>query len=325
MPKILYVEAISQAMREEMRRDPSVFIMGEDVAHEFGGAFKITKGFSKEFGDDRVINTPISESAMIGSGVGAALAGMRPIVEMQFSSFIACGFDQLVNMAAKSYYRWKGKVPMVVRAPYGGGIHSGPFHSQCEEAWFVHTPGLKVVAPATAYDAKGLLIAAIRDNNPVIYFEHKFLYRRIRDEVPAGLYAVPIGKADIKRCGDDLLVITYGAMVHLALESAAKLEAEGISVEVLDLRTLSPLDKESILEEASKIGKVLVLHEANRTCGVGAEVAAIISEEAFRYLEAPVIRVTAPDTPVPFSNPLEAYYLPDEPRLSQALRDLFQY
>ncbi len=325
MPEILYLEAISQAMWEEMERDPSVFILGEDVAHEFGGAFKITKGFSKKFGDLRVINTPISEAAIIGGAIGAALNGMRPLAEMQFSSFIACGFDQLVNVAAKSYYRWQGKVPMVVRAPYGGGIHSGPFHSQCEEAWFAHTPGLKVVAPSTAYDAKGLLIASIRDNNPVIYFEHKYLYRRIRDEVPKGPYVVPLGKADIKRPGDDVLVITYGAMVHVALASAAKLEEEGISVEVLDLRTLSPLDKEMILEETKNIGKVVVLHEANRSCGVGAEVASIISEEAFRYLEAPVVRITAPDTPVPFSTPLENYYLPDEPRLSAAIRKVYDY
>ncbi len=325
MAELLYVDAISQAMWEEMERDPSVFILGEDVAHEFGGAFKITKGFSKKFGDDRVINTPISESAIVGSSVGAALEGLRPIAEMQFSSFISCGFDQLVNVAGKAYYRWGGKVPMVVRAPYGGGIHSGPFHSSCEEAYFVHTPGLKVVAPSTAYDAKGLLIASIRDNNPVIYFEHKYLYRRIRDEVPEGPYVVPLGKADIKRPGDDVLVITYGAMVHVALESAAKLEEEGISVEVLDLRSLCPLDTEMILEETSKIGKVIVLHEANRSCGVGAEVSSIISEEAFRYLEAPIVRLTAPDTPVPFSTPLENYYLPDEPRVSQAIRDLFDY
>lgn len=325
MSNILYVEAISQGMWEEMEKDPSVFILGEDVAHEFGGAFKITKGFSQKFGDDRVINTPISESAIIGGSVGAALCGMRPIAEMQFSSFISCGFDQLVNMAGKSYYRWGGKVPMVVRAPYGGGIHSGPFHSHCEEAWFVHTPGIKVVAPSTAYDAKGLLIASIRDNNPVIYFEHKYLYRRIRDEVPKGPYVVPIGKAEVKRPGDDVLVITYGAMMHVALQSAEVLEEEGISVEVLDLRTLYPLDKEMILEETSQIGKVLVLHEANRSCGVGAEVSSIISEEAFKFLEAPIVRITAPDTPVPFSAPLEEYYLPDESRVSQAIRELFEY
>ena len=212
-----------------------------------------------------------------------------------------------------------------MRAPYGGGIHSGPFHSQCEEAWFVHSPGLKVVAPSTPYDAKGLLIASIRDNNPVIYFEHKFLYRRIRGEVPKGLYVVPIGKADIKRGGDDILVISYGAMVHVALESAHKLAEEGISVEVLDLRSLHPVDTEMILEEVKNIGKVLIVHEANRSCGVGAEVSAIISEEAFRYLDAPIVRITAPDTPVPFSDPLEKYYLPDEPQVSEAIRKLAAY
>lgn len=325
MSETLYLEAISQAMWEEMEKDPSVFILGEDVAHEFGGAFKITKGFSKKFGDDRVINTPISESAIVGGSVGAALMGMRPIAEMQFSSFISSGFDQLVNMAGKVYYRWGAKVPMVVRLPYGGGIHSGPFHSACEEAWFVHAPGLKVVAPSTPYDAKGLMISAIRDNNPVLYFEHKFLYRRIRETIPKESYTVPLGKADIKRGGDDVLIITYGSMVHVALESAQKCAEEGISVEILDLRTLKPLDKEMILEETKNIGKVIVLHEANRSCGVGAEVSAIISEEAFRYLDAPVVRITAPDTPVPFSSPLEAYYLPDEPRVSEAVRRLAEY
>jgi len=324
MPEMLYLEAISQAMWEEMEQDPSVFLLGEDIG-KFGGAFKITKGFFEKFGPDRVIDTPISESAIIGGSVGAALIGMRPVAEMQFSSFISCGFDQLVNMAGKAYYRWKGKVPMVVRAPYGGGIHSGPFHSHCEEAWFCHSPGLKVVAPSTPYDAKGLLIAAIRDNNPVVYFEHKFLYRRIRGEVPKGPYVVPIGKADIKRGGDDVLVITYGSMVHVALESAKKLEEEGISVEVLDLRSLYPLDEELILEEVKNIGKVLIVHEANRSCGVGAEVSALISEKAFHYLDAPIVRITAPDTPVPFSPPLEEYYLPDVTKVSEAIKKLDEY
>lgn len=324
MPEMLYLEAISQAMWEEMERDPAVFLLGEDIG-AFGGAFKATKGFIEKFGEDRVIDTPISESAIVGASVGAALMGMRPVAEMQFSSFISCGFDQIVNMAGKTYYRWGAKVPMVIRAPYGGGIHSGPFHSHCEEAWFVHAPGIKVVAPSTPYDAKGLLIAAIRDNNPVIYFEHKYLYRRSRGEVPKGPYVVPIGKADIKRDGDEVLIITYGAMVHVALESARNLENEGISVEVLDLRSLCPLDKEQILEETKKIGKVLVLHEANRSCGVGAEVAAILSEEGFRYLDAPIVRITAPDTPVPFSPPLEEYYLPNEARVSEAARKLAEY
>lgn len=324
MPEMLYLEAISQAMWEEMERDPSVFLLGEDIG-AFGGAFKITKGFIEKFGERRVIDTPISEAAIVGASVGAALMGMRPVAEMQFSSFISCGFDQIVNMAGKTHYRWGAAVPMVIRAPYGGGIHSGPFHSQCEEAWFVHAPGIKVVAPSTPYDAKGLLIASIRDNNPVIYFEHKFLYRRSRGEVPKGPYVVPIGKADIKRGGDDVLIITYGAMVHVALESARNLENEGISVEVLDLRSLCPLDKELFLEETKKIGKVVVLHEANRSCGVGAEVSAIISEEAFRYLDAPLVRITAPDTPVPFSPPLEEYYLPNESRVSEAVRKLAAY
>jgi 2-oxoisovalerate dehydrogenase E1 component beta subunit len=324
MNEITYLEAIRQALWEEMEQDDRVLLIGEDIG-VYGGAFKITQGFQERFGEDRVIDTPVAESAIVGSAVGAALMGLRPIVEMQFSDFIACAFDQIVNMAAKFHYRTGTSVPLVIRGPCGGGVHGGPFHSQNPEAWFVHVPGLKVVAPSTPHDAKGLLKAAIRDPDPVIYFEHKYLYRRITGKVPDEDFIVPIGKAEVKREGTDLSLITYGAMLHAALEAANRLSARGVSVEVLDLRTLLPLDRESILETVRKTGKVLIVHEATRTGGVGGEVAAIIAESAFDRLDGPVLRVTAPDTPVPFSAPLEGAFLPNVDKIAAAAERLAAY
>jgi 2-oxoisovalerate dehydrogenase E1 component beta subunit len=321
---VTYLEAIRQGMWEEMERDPNVFVLGEDVGI-YGGAFKATEGLLERFGEERVIDTPISESAIVGAAIGAALMGMRPIAEMQFADFISCAFDQITNFAAKCRYRWGAGVPLVIRGPSGGGVHGGPFHSQNPEMHYVHTPGLKVVAPSTAYDAKGLLKAAIRDDDPVIYFEHKFLYRRIKEELPEGDWLVPIGRADVKRAGSDISLITYGAMVHLALEAASTLAGDGIELEVVDLRTLMPLDKERILESVRKTGKVILLHEDNRTGGIAGELAAIVAEEAFEYLDGPVMRITAPDTPVPYSPPLEEFFLPKTPDIIRVARQLAAY
>jgi 2-oxoisovalerate dehydrogenase E1 component beta subunit len=323
--EITYIAAISEALREEMRRNPDVLLMGEDIAGDFGGAFKVTKGFEAEFGARRVINTPIAELGFVGVATGMALMGLRPVVEMQFADFITSAFDSIVQFAATTHYRWKGRVPWVIRAPADGGIRSGPFHSQNPEAWFVHTPGLKVVAPATPADAKGLLIAAIRDDNPVIYFESKPLYRSLKGFVPAGEYVVPLGRANVARTGADLSIITYGAMVHQALAAAQRLANEGIDAEVLDLRSLKPLDKEAILATARKTGKVLVTHAANKLAGVGAEVAALIAEQAFEWLDAPVQRIGGLDVPVPFSPPLEDAYRPDAEKLYAAARALAAY
>jgi 2-oxoisovalerate dehydrogenase E1 component beta subunit len=319
-----YLEAIRQALVEEMERDERVFLLGEDIG-AYGGAFKVTAGLRDRFGPDRVLDTPIAEAGIVGASVGAALAGMRPVAEMQFIDFIACGFNQLVNFAAKCRYRWGAGVPMVVRGPCGGGVRAGPFHSQNVEAFFGHVPGLKIVEPATAYDAKGLLKAAIRDEDPVLYFEHKFLYRRVREELPEGDYTVPIGVAATRRQGGDLAVITYGAMVHTALEAAARLEAEGVAAEVLDLRTLLPLDEEAVLAAAAKTGKVLLLHEDTRTGGLGAELAARIAESAFEHLDAPLVRVAAPDTPVPYAAPLEDVFVPSVEKVLEAARRLLAY
>ena len=280
MPVMTYVEAIRQGIWEEMERDASVFLLGEDIG-AYGGAFKVTEGMLEKFGADRVIDTPISESAIVGAAVGAALMGMRPVVEMQFMDFIACGFDQIVNMAAKIHYRWGPAVPMVIRGPSGAGVHGGPFHSQSNEMWFVHTPGLKVVIPATASDAKGLIKASIRDDNPVIFYEHKFLYRRVKDEVPEEDYVVPLGKAAVRRDGTDISVITYGAMVWTALDAARELEKEGISLEVVDLRSLLPYDEETVLSSVRKCSKAIMLHEDTRTGGMAGELAALIAEKAF--------------------------------------------
>ncbi|HEY6329684.1 MAG TPA: alpha-ketoacid dehydrogenase subunit beta [Blastocatellia bacterium] len=324
MPNLTYLQAISAALRDEMRRDPSVFLLGEDIGL-FGGAFKITQGFLDEFGPDRVIDTPISESGFVGAACAAATAGLRPVVEFQFIDFIACAFDQIVNYAAKCYYRWGIQVPVVFRGPTGGGIHAGPYHSQNPEAWFAHTPGLKVVLPATARDAKGMLTAAIRDNNPVVYLENKFLYRHHREEVPGGEYVVPLGVAVLRTVGTDLSIITYGAAVHHSVQVAEKLAAEGASVEVLDLRSLVPFDRAAVLGSVKKTSRALIVHEANITAGFGAEIAALIAEEAFDYLDAPVKRVASLDLPVPFSPPLEQAMLPSVDKILAAARDLLVY
>jgi 2-oxoisovalerate dehydrogenase E1 component beta subunit len=273
----------------------------------------------------RVIDTPLSESAIVGAAIGSALMGQRPIAEMQFMDFITCGFNQIVNMAAKMHYRNELPVPMVIRGPSGGGTHGGPFHSQNPEAWFVHTPGLKVVAPSNPVDAYGLIKSAIRDNNPVLYFEHKYLYRRLRAGIPDGDFTVPIGKARVAREGDDLTIYTYGWMVEQSLIAAEDLAGEGVSAEVVDLRTLQPLDRETILQSIEKTSKALIVHEDVRTLGMGAEVAAILAEEAFELLDGPIMRVTAPDTPVPFSPPLEQAFLPNADKIAAAARQLAAY
>ena len=322
--EVTYLEAISQALDEEMTRDERVFLLGEDIGF-YGGAFKITEGFLAKYGEWRILDTPLAESGFVGAAIGAAMMGMRPVVEMQFADFISCAFDQITEVAAKNHYRWGAAVPMVIRAPFGGGVHGGPFHSECPEGWFFHSPGLKLVAPSTPYDAKGLLKAAIRDPNPVIYFEHKFLYRRIKATLPEDDFIVPIGKADVKRPGNDISVITYGAMVHLALEAAQMLAKDGIDLEVVDLRTLAPLDKEAIYESVRKTSKAIVLHEDNKTGGVGAEVAALLAEECFDSLDGPIMRIAAPDTPVPFSTPLEEFFLPKTADVVAAARTLAAY
>jgi 2-oxoisovalerate dehydrogenase E1 component beta subunit len=316
-----YLEAISDGLREEMRADDRVFLMGEDIG-VFGGAFKVTDGFIDEFGPERVIDTPLAESAIVGAAVGAAVAGLRPVCEMQFADFISCGFDQLVNVAGKMHYRQGLAVPMTVRLPSGGGFSGGPFHSQNPEAWFMHAPGLKVVAPSSAQDAKGLMIAAIRDPNPVCYFEHKHLYRRIKGDVPAGVYETPL-RARVAREGDELLVIAYGAMVHTALEATEDLD--GASIEVLDLRALVPLDVEAILASVRKCSKVVIVDEANATCAAGAQVAAVIAEHAFEDLDGPVRRVATPDVPIAFSPTLERALLPQVDTVREACRELLAY
>jgi len=324
--ELSYLEAIREALAEEMRRDPKVFVLGEDVG-PYGGAFGVTQGLSDEFGETRVVDTPISESAIVGISIGAALRGYRPVAEMQFADFISCGFDQIVNQAATLRYRYGGRaaVPIVVRAPSGGGVSGGLYHSQNPEAWFVHRPGLKVVAPSTAYDAKGLLKAAIRDDNPVIYFEHKFLYRRAKGPVPEGDEVVPIGVAAIRREGDDATLITYGAMVTPSLEAADRLSKEGVEVEVIDLRTLLPFDKDAILASVEKTNRALIVHEDVKTLGIGAELSAVIMEERFSSLDAPVLRVTYPDTHAPFSQVLEQANLPNADTIADALRRLVAY
>ncbi len=319
-----YLEAIRQGLWEEMERDPNVFLLGEDIG-VYGGAFKVTAGFHERFGEKRVVDTPISEAAIVGAAIGASFMGLRPVAEMQFADFITCAFDQIVNFAAKARYRWGAPVPIVVRAPSGGGVHGGPFHSQNPEMWFVRTPGLKVVAPATAYDAKGLIKAAIRDNDPVLFFEHKALYRRIKEDLPEGDFTVPIGKAKVVREGRDLSIITYGAMVWTALEAAEKLAEEGASVEVLDLRTLLPLDRDAVCATVKKTSKVLLLHEDTRTGGMAGELAATITESVFEYLDGPIVRVTAPDTPVPYSPPLEEAFLPNAAKVVEKARWLYRY
>jgi 2-oxoisovalerate dehydrogenase E1 component beta subunit len=307
-----------------MERDESVYILGEDVGI-YGGAFKVTKGMLDHFGENRVLDMPISESAIVGAAIGSALVGMRPIAEMQFIDFISCAFDQIVNFAAKCRYRWGAGVPIVVRGPCGGGVHGGPFHSQNVESYFFNVPGLKIVCPSTAYDAKGLMKAAIRDEDPVLYFEHKYLYRRIKDELPKEDFTVPIGKAKLRREGDDISIITYGAMVYKALDAAEEVAHDGIEVEVLDLRSLLPLDEEAILETAKKTSKIIVLHEATLTGGPGGEIVARIAEKAFDFLDGPIVRIAPPDTPVPYSPPLEEAFLPQVSDVVNKVRELASY
>lgn len=324
MAEVTYLEAIRQALIEEMDRDPAVLLLGEDIG-VYGGAFKVTAGLLERFGWERVIDTPISETGIVGAAIGMSYVGLRPVAEMQFMDFIACAFNQVTNFAAKSHYDWGAPVPIVIRGPSGAGVHGGPFHSSSPEMHFVHTPGLKVVCPATAYDAKGLLKAAIRDNNPVIFFEHKFLYRRIKEELPAQEYTVPLGKAVVRRPGRDLTIVTYAAMVHVSLQAAEELAREGIDVEVVDLRTLLPLDRETILESVRRTSKLLVVHEDTRTGGIAGEIAALVSESIFDQLDGPIRRVTGLDTPVPFSPPLEEYFLPNASRVAAAARELAAY
>jgi 2-oxoisovalerate dehydrogenase E1 component beta subunit len=314
MPALTYLQAISSALLDELRDDERVLVMGEDIG-VFGGAFKVTDGFIEEFGPDRVMDTPLAESAIIGTAIGAAVVGMRPVCEMQFSDFISCGFDQLVNVAGKMHYRQGLAVPITVRLPSGGGFSGGPFHSQNPEAWFMQSPGIKVVAPSTAEDAKGLLHTAIRDPNPVCFMEHKHLYRRIKGEVPEGIYETPM-TARVARPGTDLVVIA-------ALEATD--DIDGASVEVLDLRSLVPLDERAILNSVARCSKVVIVDEANTTCAAGAQVAALIAEKGFEDLDGPVVRVATPDVPIPFSPPLEAAVLPSVDRVKEACRELLAY
>lgn len=319
-----YLEAIRQAMWEEMEADENVFVLGEDVG-VYGGAFKVTAGMLDRFGPQRIIDTPISESAIVGAAIGASYMGMRPIAEMQFIDFISCGFDQITNVAAKSRYRWGAGVPIVIRGPSGGNTHGGPFHSQNVESFFLNTAGLKIVQPSTAYDAKGLLKAAIRDEDPVLFFEHKYLYRRIKEDLPEEDYVVPIGKAAVRREGTDLGIITYGAAVYTALDAAKELAKDGVETEVLDLRSIRPLDDDAIIETVAKTNKVIVLHEASLTGGAGGEIVARIVENAFDFLDGPVLRVAAQDSPVPYSPPLENFFLPQVDDVLVAARKLLDF
>ena len=322
MSEKTYLHAISDALRGEMRRDKRVFVLGEDVG-VYGGAFKVTLGLQEEFGPWRVIDAPLSETAILGGATGAAIMGMRPVAEMQFADFISCGWDHLVTVAAKQRWRAGTPIPITVRLPSGGGFSGGPFHSQNPESSFAHIPGLKCVCPATPEDAKGLLISAIEDPNPVLFFEHKHLYRRIKGEVPDERYATPIGEARVHQAGEDITLVTWGAMVYTAAEAAAQLG--DLSVEIIDLRTIMPWDKEAVLASVRKTSKVIVLHEDTHTGGFGAEIAATIAEEAFESLDAPPKRIAAPDTPVPFSPPLEHAFIPQVEDVVAGLRELAAY
>jgi len=319
--KITYREALREALREEMRRDSAVFLLGEDIGRYWGGAFKVTDGLAEEFGDARVRDTPISESAIVGAAVGAAITGMRPVAEIMFGDLTALAMDQIANQAAKIRYMFGGqaKCPLVVRTPFGAGVNIASHHSQSLEAWFMHVPGLHVAVPSTPYDAKGLLKSAIRGCDPVFFCEHKLLYP-VEGEVPEEEYTVPFGVADVKREGVDVTVVATLYMVHKALESAKKLEGEGVSVEVVDLRTLAPLDKQAIVKSVKKTGRVVIVSEDCKTGGVSGEIAAVVAEEALDYLDAPVKRVAEPDTPIPFSPPLEQYVIPDEKAIIKAVK-----
>ncbi|MCM3269684.1 alpha-ketoacid dehydrogenase subunit beta [Paenibacillus elgii] len=327
MAVISYLDAVTQALREEMQRDQRVFVLGEDIGVR-GGVFRVTQGFYEEFGEQRVIDTPLSEAAIAGVSVGAAAYGLRPVAEIQFAEYIMPAVNQIVNEAAKMRYRSNGDwtCPLVIRAPYGGGVHGALYHSQSVEAMFCNIPGLKVVTPSTPYDAKGLLKAAIRDENPVLFFEHKRCYRSIKGEVPDSDYIVSIGKSDIKRQGEDLTVISYGLTLHFALEAAERLSREGYSAHILDLRTLYPLDKESIVEAARKTGKVLIVHEDNKEGGVGAEVAAVLAEECLFELDAPIKRLCGPDVPaMPYSKPMEKFFMLNPDKVYQAMKELAEF
>ena len=323
MAETTYLDAIRLAMMEEMARDESVFLIGEDVG-AYGGAFKTSAGISERF-PDRVIDTPISEIAITGAASGAALMGMRPIAEMQFIDFITCAYDMLVNFTATSRYLYGRACPIVVRGPAGAGVRGGPFHSLSPEAMFMNRPGIKIVSPGTAYDAKGLLKAAIRDDDPVLFIEHKYLYRRIKEDLPTDDFIVPIGKANVRRTGKDLTIITWGAMIYVADDAAAELAKDGVSVEIVDLRSIIPFDEQAILESVAKTNRVIVLHEAPLTGGAGAEFAARIAEKAFDYLDAPVKRIGALDVPAPYSPPLEDFYLPNAKKVVAAARELLAY
>lgn len=324
MAETTMVEAIRLAMKEEMERDESVVLLGEDVG-EYGGAFRATEGLHEQFGDFRVVDMPISESAIIGVALGMGIMGFRPIAEIQFADFITCGFDQIVNQTATLRFRTAGgmNAPLVIRAPSAAGVHGGLFHSQSPEAWFAHAPGLKVVVPSSAYDAKGLLKAAIRDDDPVIFFEPKYLYRRVKEELPEEDYIVPLGKANVLQEGDDVTIITYGSMVLHSRGAIEKLD--DLSVELIDLRTIMPLDKETIYNSIRKTNRVVIAYEDHKTLGIGAEIAALLSEELFEYLDAPIVRVAAPDTPIPYSPPLEKFYLPDEDEIIAAVNRVVEY
>lgn len=324
MPVMTYVEAISDALRYEMQRDERVFLIGEDIG-TYGGAFKVTKGFIEQFGPQRVLDAPISEAAIIGAAIGAALNGLRPVVEMQFMDFITCGFNQIVNVAGTTAYRWGIGVPIVVRGPSGGGVGANPFHSRNPENWFVHATGLKVVCPAFPADAKGLLIASIRDDNPVLFFEHKGLYRKIKQEVPDGEYIVPLGTAAVLHQGTDASIIAYGSAVHMALEAAEHFSARGVSIEVVDIRTLVPFDRETVFTSVRKTGRVVVAHEAVLTGGFGGEIVAQIVQHCFEWLDAPIYRVAAFDAPTPFAPTLEQAVLPNSSKIVAAVEAVLRY
>src|SRR5499425_2072990 len=324
MAPVTYLEAIREGIWEEMERDPAVFCIGEDIG-VYGGAFKVTEGFIHHFGSERVIDTPLAETAIVGAAFGATLTGMRPVAEFQFMDFISCAHNQIINMVAKANYRWDAPAPLVLRGPSGGGVSGGPFHSQNPETYYAHTPGLKVICPATARDAKGLIKAAIRDNNPCLFFEHKFLYRRIKEELPAEDYTVPIGKATVRREGKHLTILSYAAMMHASLEAAEALAKEGIEAEVIDLRTLLPLDEDTILHSVRKTNKCLVVHEDTKTGGIAGEIAAILSEKAFHDLDGPLVRVASLDTPVPYAPTLEEAFLPNTQKVFAAAKDLARF